>query len=139
MIQGCCVRLVHWSFIQWVVWAWQRFSNWFFLDILSDKGYPLISWIMTPYEKRSTFCLRTFIQQETQTWPLSYWKAFVIFKKQFQEFLPKLDLNVSFKLDVFISYCILHHVLVRKIIFHSKIDEKYWGSLCVGQSINEHT
>ncbi len=80
--------------------------------ILGDKGYPLISWIMTPFKEDANHTILKFLYNKKHKRGQSVVQnSFGILKITLRELLRKSKLGVTFLLDVFISCCLLHHLL----------------------------
>jgi hypothetical protein len=82
------------------------------LYILGNKGYPLISWIMTPFKEDANHTILKFLYNKKHKRGQSVVDFFFeILKITFKELLGKSKLGVTFLLDVFIPCCLLHNLL----------------------------
>jgi hypothetical protein len=77
-------------------------QNGFAPYFLDDKGYPLISWIITPYQKKGQhFVIELPYNRKHKKGRSIVENAFGNLKKTFQGLLPRFDLHVSFLPNVF--------------------------------------
>ncbi len=82
------------------------------LYILGYKGYPLISWIMTPFKEDVNHTILKFMYNRKHKSGQSVVEnSFVILEITLKESLGKSKLGITFLLDVFISCCLLHNLL----------------------------
>ncbi len=78
--------------------------------LLGDKGYPLITWIMTPFKKEGQHSiLEILYNRKHKRGRLVVENIFGILKKTFKE-LQKFELHVTFLHDVFTCCCLLHNL-----------------------------
>jgi hypothetical protein len=83
--------------------------------LVGDKGYPLISWIMTLLKKKGQhFILELLYNKKHKHGRFIIENAFGILKKTYKKLLGKFELNVTFILYMFIYACILHNLLRSK-------------------------
>jgi len=76
-----------------------------------DKRYPLISWIITPFKEQGPhMILELLYNKKHKCGRFVVENFFNILKKTFQKLLGKINLHVTFVLDVFIC-CLLHNLL----------------------------
>jgi hypothetical protein len=77
---------------------------------LGEKGYPLITWIMTPFKEEGQHSiLKLWYNRKHKRRRLVVENAFGILKKTFRK-LRKFKLHVTFLPDVFTCCCLLHNL-----------------------------
>lgn len=88
----------------------------FLLYLLADKGYPLLSWIMTSFKEDGQ--PRSLAEN---LYNRRYWRdrsvvenTFGLMKENWREMLNKSTLEVAFVPDVVHAYCILHNLTIWK-------------------------
>jgi len=83
----------------------------FSLYLLGDKGYTLITWIMTPFKKEGQHSILDILyNRKHKRGRLVVENFFSILKKIFRK-LQKFELHVTFLHDVFTCYYLLHNVI----------------------------
>ena len=80
--------------------------------LLGDKGYPLLSWLMTPYREGRHTVLETLYQRKHKRGRSVIEHTFGILKQAFRELQYKSKLHVTFLLDVVTCCCYLHNLLL---------------------------
>jgi hypothetical protein len=92
------------------------YQYWFLPYLLDDKGYPLMTWIMTPFKEEDHHTVLKLLYNMRHKREHSIVEnAFGILKKTFREFFTKFELHVSFVPNVFIICCLLHNILCFQI------------------------
>jgi hypothetical protein len=71
-------------------------QNGFAPYILDDKGYPLISWIITPYKKKGEPFVLELLYNRKHKNGCSILKMFLAIKKNLSRITNKFDLQLSF-------------------------------------------
>jgi hypothetical protein len=84
--------------------------------LLADKGYPLLSWLMTPFredgEDRSV--VESLYNRRHRRGRFVVENAFGLMKVNWREMLGKTKLQVHIVSDVFYACCILHNLTIRR-------------------------
>jgi hypothetical protein len=114
-ILWCCAHLLYigkHNTMVCLIWL-KILTNLFPPYIMGDKGYPLISWIMTPFkEEGHLFVLELLHNKKHKRGHLVMENVFNIPKKTFHELLAKFYFSVSFLLNVFTCCHLLHNLLI---------------------------
>jgi len=79
---------------------------------LKNKGYSLITWIMTPFKEKGHYIILKLLYNRKHKHNHSIVEnMFKILKNNFKEFLTKSSLHMFFVFNAFIICCLLHDLL----------------------------
>jgi hypothetical protein len=82
--------------------------------LLGDKGYPLLSWILTPFKDdgQPRSIIERIYNKKHRRGRSVVENAFGLMKQSWREMLKKTELNVKFVPDVVLACCILHNMVM---------------------------
>ena len=84
--------------------------------IVADRGYPLLSWCITPFKMGPMGSPlsreETWFNRKHSSTRMSVERAFGILKARFKELGTKTSLKLDFLPTVVHSYCVLHNILL---------------------------
>jgi hypothetical protein len=84
--------------------------------LLGDKGYPLLSWIITPFKDdgHPRSLAEAYFNKRHRRGRSVVENAFGLLKENWREMGRKTDLHISIVPDVFYCCCILHNLTIQK-------------------------
>jgi hypothetical protein len=84
--------------------------------LLADKGYPLLSWMMTPFKDDGGLrsLAKTYYNKHHRRGRSVIENAFRLLKENWREISGKTELHVTIVPDVFYACCILHNLTIQR-------------------------
>jgi hypothetical protein len=80
--------------------------------LLGDKGYPLLSWLMTPPKEGNHNLFEMLYNRKHKQVRFVIENVFGVLKKIFHELQRKIEMHINFAPNYITCCCLLHNLLI---------------------------